>query len=104
MTSTGRIVSVPYASAAMACAPPMRYTSVTPASAAAANVGGGTTGDVAPGAGDGDRELPQHDAVTCERRCGRVELRGVVLADAIRGDLQRSALPGHGRVERRSQL
>jgi hypothetical protein len=32
------IVSVPYAIAAMACAPPTRYTSSTPASAAAASV------------------------------------------------------------------
>ena len=42
ITSTGRIDSVPYASAAIACAPPTRYTSSTPASAAAASVGCGT--------------------------------------------------------------
>ncbi len=41
ITSTGRMVAVPNASAAMACAPPMRYTSVTPTSAAAASVGCG---------------------------------------------------------------
>ena len=36
ITSTARIDSVPYASAAIACAPPTRYSSSTPASAAAA--------------------------------------------------------------------
>ena len=41
MTSTGSIVSVPYAIAATACAPPIRYTSSTPASAAAASVESG---------------------------------------------------------------
>ena len=38
MTSTGRIVSVPKAIAPIACAPPTRCTSSTPASAAAARM------------------------------------------------------------------
>ncbi len=42
ITSTGRMVSVPYASAAIACAPPTRYTSSNPTSAAAASVGAAT--------------------------------------------------------------
>ncbi len=39
ITSTGRIVAVPYVIAAIACAPPTRYTSSTPSSSAAARVG-----------------------------------------------------------------
>src|SRR5262245_42283025 len=38
--STRLIVSVPYASAAMACAPPTRYASVTPAMRAAVSTTG----------------------------------------------------------------
>src|SRR5262249_9487015 len=41
-TSTGGIDFVPYANAAIACAPPTRYTSSTPTNAAAANVAAGT--------------------------------------------------------------
>ena len=43
MRSTGKIASVPYASAAMAWAPPTRKISVTPASRAAASTSGFST-------------------------------------------------------------
>ena len=42
ITSTGGIDSVPYASAAIACAPPIRYSSSTSASAAAASTASST--------------------------------------------------------------
>src|SRR2546428_7118990 len=42
ITSTARIDSVPYAIAAIACAPPTRYTSSTPAMDAAASTSSGT--------------------------------------------------------------
>ena len=42
MTSTGGTDSVPYARAAIACAPPIAYTSSTPAAAHAASVAGWT--------------------------------------------------------------
>ena len=40
ITSTGATDSVPQASAAIACAPPIRYTSVTPQSTQAARITG----------------------------------------------------------------
>ena len=42
MTSTGGTDSVPYAIAPIACAPPMRYTTSTPAIAVAASTTSGT--------------------------------------------------------------
>ena len=40
ITSTGATVAVPYASAAIACAPPMRYTASTSQSEQAARISG----------------------------------------------------------------
>ena len=63
-------------------------------------VGGAAAGHVEAGPLDRDRHLAQGHAVALERRLGRVELGGVVLADAVGGDLERGAQLGRGGVER----
>ncbi len=67
-------------------------------------VRGATAGHVADRrARPGSPAPASDDAVAFEHRLGRVELGGVVLADAVGGDLERGAELGRGGVERGAQ-